>query len=738
MDSSIHAPADAAQLGDLLGGHINGHAAAVCANPFLKWWDLGYRSLVPIVPPGAPLAPKSSLALKLAGGRDDRGKAPGVRRDDNQWCGLYGWQQLETTEADLDRWNAMGAGVGLADDGGLVLLDIDANDEATADAIEADALAMLGPAPCRVGGWPKRLLLYRTEDVLSFTALTFQGPSDKPDRIELLAKPKQAVVEGIYARTGRPYAWRRPIVARGALILVTRQQLDAFFAMQREKLPAAMQEQGATLTDRENVDQQALKGDVAQLRKAVALIPNTAALFPSYRSMITMGEAIHSACADDAEAGREIWHEWASRWEGDDYDFDVSDQRWETFKAPHGVGAGWLFYQAEKHAPDRFSRGELWFDASAAEQSFPAGKEGETAAPSVDADVFEMLTLGDIISRPPLRFIVGRHLPEHSVGFLYGDPGSGKSFIALDWALHLAFGLRDWHGDPITADPTACVIYLAGEGSHGFRARALAWAKRHGIPESALDDGRFRLLPVGVNMMQPEQVAKLARTIKLGVGRASLVVTDTVSRAMPGADENTQKEMTLFVKACDVLRDTFDCVVLGVHHANRAGGMRGSSVLSGAGDFVFKLERAKGAPVGRLICEKQKDGPDGWEDPYRFDLVYVEGGSSLVPSRHMVAEIPAPKASEPTAAPDLSVRVLEAMRTAWASGKPWGATYRAKDRWAAKLMASDFGFTVDGAEELLRYWITVGQIELRTVDTHSKRSGYCVLTYTKPGNDLFQ
>ncbi|WP_336489378.1 hypothetical protein [Methylobacterium nigriterrae] len=249
-------------------------------NPFRQLWDLGYRSILPMVPPNVELSPAFQLALRLAKGRDDRGKAPGELRD-GLWSGLFSWQRRETTEADLERWYRMKAGVGLADDGGLVLLDIDAQDEATANGIEADAIEMLGPAPCRVGSWPKRLLLYRIDETLPFTAVTFRGPGEKPDRVELLAKPKQAVVYGVHNRTGRLHEWTRPLVARSALTLVTRAQVEAFFKLQQEKLPAAVAEKGATLSDRQALDQTTLKGDIEHVRKAVRSTPNTEALFPS-------------------------------------------------------------------------------------------------------------------------------------------------------------------------------------------------------------------------------------------------------------------------------------------------------------------------------------------------------------------------------------------------------------------------------------------------------------------------
>ncbi len=377
------------------------------------------------------------------------------------------------------------------------------------------------------------------------------------------------------------------------------------------------------------------------------------------------------------------------------------------------------------------------FDAEAAARQPadppPSAGEGETpTAAGSGEDLFEMLSLGEIVSRPPLRFVIGRHLPERSVGFLYGDPGTGKSFIALDWALHLAFGRSDWHGDTIEADSEACVIYLAGEGAQGFKTRVLAWLKHRGIPESEIDGGRFKLIPASINMMSRDEVKKLVRTIQRGVGRACLVIADTVSRSMPGADENAQKEMTLFVQACDVLRDSFGYVVLGVHHANRQGAMRGSSVLLGAGDFVFKLRRERGKPVGKLVCEKQKDAPDGWEESYRFAVVEVEGGSSLVPVRCSVLETAAGPVTS-----DLTALAMDAMQAAWNDGDPWGETYRAGDRHAVKRLVSEFSFTNDGAEAALKEWLDEGRIELCIHDRRTKRKGYRVSTYKQSGDDIF-
>lgn len=268
-------------------------------------------------------------------------------------------------------------------------------------------------------------------------------------------------------------------------------------------------------------------------------------------------------------------------------------------------------------------------------------------APESKRPPIEILKRDDIRHLKPPQFVIGRHLPETSFGFLYGAPGSYKSFLALDWSLHIAYGRDNWHGDQIEAKPGGWVVYLAREGASGMRARIEAWEKQNvpaGTPEC-----RFALVPSAIDLMDKSSVEAIIERIKADdVSPISMIVIDTVSRSMPGADENMQKDMTRFVAACDSLKDTFQCIVLGVHHTSKAGDMRGSSVLLGAGDFAFRASKQDAGDSARKVtlhCEKMKDGADAWHDDYWLDAVDLglkdECGkaiSSLVPRRALQVE----------------------------------------------------------------------------------------------------
>jgi RecA-family ATPase len=82
-----------------------------------------------------------------------------------------------------------------------------------------------------------------------------------------------------------------------------------------------------------------------------------------------------------------------------------------------------------------------------------------------------LLTLEEIEALPDLQYLIAGVLPEHSLCVLYGEPGCGKTFVALSMALQCASG-KPWIG---RATRRARVLYVAAEGGFGMK----------GLPPSA-------------------------------------------------------------------------------------------------------------------------------------------------------------------------------------------------------------------------------------------------------------
>lgn len=235
-----------------------------------------------------------------------------------------------------------------------------------------------------------------------------------------------------------------------------------------------------------------------------------------------------------------------------------------------------------------------------------SGPNSHDSHGSPNGSRFQLLTADDLAKLPPLRWLIDKELPAESLAVLYGPTGSGKSFVTLDFALRIA------QDQP--------VVYVAAEGAHGYASRVLAWCRHHKLPA-----GDIRFIAVAPNLLDMTgDVAEIVATV--AEVRPVLLIIDTLARTMVGGDENTQRDMGLFVAACDRLRLATGCTVLVVHHTGRNGSHeRGSTVLRGAADQVISIDNDDS--LIRLACEKSKDSAGFPQRGLR--LVTVETGRTL-------------------------------------------------------------------------------------------------------------
>ncbi|MGE7469761.1 DUF3987 domain-containing protein [Bosea sp. NPDC003192] len=341
-------------------------------NPFREWHDAGYRELIPIVPPGAALHPKSHYSKAPA---NSIGKQPGIPWDGGLWGTLKGWSTIQADDEALDAWGACGASVGLRC-GEVVTIDIDAMDLAQAEQIERIAIEMLGPAPVRIGQAPKRALLYRGVGELKFPKVRFLGASGAIEQIEM---PKQLVIDGVHAKTGKPYQWPRGRPSFDKLSLVDQGTLDTFRGRVRSLLPPVGSDSAASV-DRDKVDQTGLRGDAALIERAVAAIPNKHALF-DYDGWVKIAAALRAALPDDYETGLRIFEEFSERTDLLEPEEDAA-RVFGSVNPPFAVGAGYLLDLAAKHSSTGSAiKAELWLDSQGSDAPlFPETSGGTVPA----------------------------------------------------------------------------------------------------------------------------------------------------------------------------------------------------------------------------------------------------------------------------------------------------------------------------------------------------------------------
>ena len=204
-------------------------------------------------------------------------------------------------------------------------------------------------------------------------------------------------------------------------------------------------------------------------------------------------------------------------------------------------------------------------------------------------------------------------LPRDGIFVLYGESGSGKTFITLDLVCHVAAG-RPWRG--MTVDQ-GVVVYIAAENPKSVERRVWAWRKRHGVQH----------LPVlvvrsSVDLLNgsADALVKLVEQVKAKHGRVAAVVVDTLSRAMTG-NENAPDDMGKFVNAVGRIGQAAEAHAIVVHHAGKdtARGARGHSSLRAASDGEGEVTVDQVTGIRTLRITKNRDGEDGQRFAFKLE-----------------------------------------------------------------------------------------------------------------------
>ncbi len=267
---------------------------------------------------------------------------------------------------------------------------------------------------------------------------------------------------------------------------------------------------------------------------------------------------------------------------------------------------------------------QRWAELLAADALTPENDHPDTGRAT------RLLTVEQLEQLPAPRWLVHNHLVAESISVLFGPSGGGKTFVALDLALAVATG-QPWLGSPV--EP-GYVVYATSEGLAGLARRIQAWRDAHGYPSLA----RFRVLPVAVQFMQPNDLDQLRADLRTLPEASKLIVVDTLARSMIGAEENSAKDMGLFLDGVERISKESGAHVILLHHTGKTGDTeRGTSALRGFVQTMLKLVGEDG--LATLSCDKQKDGAAPFA-PHALRLVPTEDGTTCTVQVANQASIP--------------------------------------------------------------------------------------------------
>lgn len=232
---------------------------------------------------------------------------------------------------------------------------------------------------------------------------------------------------------------------------------------------------------------------------------------------------------------------------------------------------------------------------------------------------FEFVRVGDLEYAEP-DWIVDGIIEASSLALIFGDPGSGKSFIAIDLAACVATGTQ-FHGRDVAS---GAVFYIAGEGHSGLRRRFTAWEQGKSL---SLNEAPLFTSRGAANFLDAESASRVADAVASLASECPprLIIVDTLARNFGDGDENSTKDMNAFVAAMDDLRRAYpDATVLIVHHSGHGdkSRARGAMALKGALDAEYQVTM-RGDMVS-LASSKMKEAAKPAQ--ISFNLIPVDLG----------------------------------------------------------------------------------------------------------------
>lgn len=234
---------------------------------------------------------------------------------------------------------------------------------------------------------------------------------------------------------------------------------------------------------------------------------------------------------------------------------------------------------------------------------------------------FQFIAVAHLKYRAP-EYIIGELIETDTLGLMFGDPGCGKSFLAVDIALSVASG-TPFHGRDTKQ---GAVFFVAGEGHNGLARRFAAWSQARGISLAGVPLFKSERAAQFLDVSSAKAVADAVERLAAQHGSPALIIIDTLARNFGAGDENNTKDMSEFVVVIDDLKARFPgCSVLIVHHSGHAAKerARGAMALKGALDCEYRVE--KDGRELKLVNTKMKDAEPPQDLYFTFKQVDLDG-----------------------------------------------------------------------------------------------------------------
>jgi hypothetical protein len=206
------------------------------------------------------------------------------------------------------------------------------------------------------------------------------------------------------------------------------------------------------------------------------------------------------------------------------------------------------------------------------------------------------------LSNEVRRWTIAGILPESSVMLLAAAPGSGKSTLIYNWALHVATGTK-WSGRRCAKGKSLIIQCDEPVVDAAEKMQVIGYDREDLNPQDIGFVERWRFSNIGW----------LADRIKRD--RPQFVAIDSLTACLSGMDVDLiRSDAGNVIYELRDIANTYGCSIVILHHLNKTGGIRDSSSFEANVSEVVKLYRSENNPVPNeflLEWTKSRSGLSG-------------------------------------------------------------------------------------------------------------------------------
>lgn len=326
----------------------------------------------------------------------------------------------------------------------------------------------------------------------------------------------------------------------------------------------------------------------------------------------------------------------------------------------------------------------------------------------------EAVNAAEIPAPKPSEYLIKGIIEPRQTSIWFGPPGNGKTFLLLHLAYAIARGESVFGRRVRQAD----TLYMALEGRGGIDKRIHAMAKSMGVSK------HFWRSAHGLELLQTDRSGARINVEHVEGLRAfideksiKMVVIDTLNLTLGGADENSNSDMGMLIKAAGEISQTTGAHIALVAHSSKAGidgGPRGGGAQKGNADLVVSVSgeetftASSFAPAGKI-----KDGA-AFKLHFRLkveDLLTDDDGDVMTSCVVEEAEAPAEVSK---------VRMTPELQTAFREICDLLATGAGVDIVPVAGMSSVQAITTS---EINAHWIKTGRLDSRDKPDTVRKTG---------------